>query len=92
MKNKIPKKSEMNFNELVKVIQQINSEFSSQASRAVNVSLTMRNWFIGGYIHEYEMHGSDRADYGEKLLGNLAQNLKHISNCNIFYRKVLFLQ
>lgn len=42
----------------------------------------MRNWLIGFYIHEYELKGSDRAGYGEKLLENLAQNLKDLSNCN----------
>jgi hypothetical protein len=27
--------------------------------------LTLRNWLIGYYIAEYELQGSDRADYGD---------------------------
>ncbi len=60
MKHEINKKQEMNFNSLVAAIQQVHHELSAQASRAVNVSLTMRNWFIGCYIAEYELHGADR--------------------------------
>lgn len=72
------KKSEINFNNLVEVIQQIHKELAQQASYAVNVSLTLRNWMIGGYIHKYELLGSDRAKYGDKLIEKLAQSLGHI--------------
>ena len=72
------KKSEINFNKLVEVIQQIHKELAQQASYAVNVSLTLRNWMIGGYIHKYELLGSDRAKYGDKLIEKLAQSLGHI--------------
>ena len=72
------KKSEINFNSLVEVIQQIHKELAQQASYAVNVSLTLRNWLIGGYIHKYELLGSDRAKYGDKLIEKLAQSLGHI--------------
>jgi len=72
------KKNEINFNNLVEVIQQIHKELAQQASCAVNVSLTLRNWMIGGYIHKYELLGSDRAKYGDKLIEKLAQSLGHI--------------
>ena len=72
------KKSEINFNNLVEIIQQIHKELAQQASYAVNVSLTLRNWMIGGYIHKYELLGSDRAKYGDKLIEKLAQSLGHI--------------
>ena len=36
------KKSEINFNSLVEVIQQIHKELAQQASYAVNVSLTLQ--------------------------------------------------
>lgn len=49
--------------------------FSEQASRAVNVSLTLRNWVIGYYISEFELNGKDRAKYGENLLGEIAKEL-----------------
>ncbi|MDR4496456.1 MAG: DUF1016 N-terminal domain-containing protein [Candidatus Scalindua sp.] len=64
---------------LINAIQNINDELSIQASRAVNVSLTLRNWILGFYIVEYELHGSGRAKYGEKLIEVLAQSLSDIS-------------
>src|SRR5439155_6724792 len=53
-----------------------HDEMASRASRAVNVALTLRNWAIGLYIHEYEQNGADRAQYGEQLLEQLAQRLQ----------------
>src|SRR3990167_1024426 len=77
-------KKHLDFKNLVASIQQIHSELSSNASRAVNISLTLRNWFIGCYIAEYELNGADRAGYGEKLLNALSKELMNlgISNCN----------
>ena len=45
-------------------------------------SLTLRNWFIGHHIAEYELQGADRAVYGEQLLAELATALRgeHVSN------------
>ncbi len=63
------------FKDLVQAIRRIHDHLSAHASQAVNVSLTLRNWLIGGYIAEYELNGSDRAAYGEKLLVSLAQTL-----------------
>jgi DUF1016 N-terminal domain len=62
----------------------VHSEPAAQASRAVNVSLTLRNWLIGSYIAEYELLGKDRANYGEKLLDSLATELSvlNVSNSN----------
>jgi predicted nuclease of restriction endonuclease-like (RecB) superfamily len=76
------KKNLLNFKTLVKSIQNINTELTKRASSAVNISLTLRNWLIGGYIAEYELNGSDRAKYGDKLLSLLEKSLQHISNCN----------
>ena len=67
---------------LAEAIHRIDGELSTQASRAVNVSLTLRNWLIGCYIAEYELNGEDRAVYGEKVLSELAKHLNGVSNCN----------
>ena len=39
---------------------------------------------IGLYIAEFELHGADRATYGDKLLSELSDTLNglQISNCN----------
>lgn len=61
---------------LVAAIEQAHGNAQRQAVQAVNVALTLRNWLIGYHIVEYEQHGSDRAQYGERLLDNLSQDLR----------------
>lgn len=78
----VPSTDKMDFKRLVDAIRQAHENLTAQASRAVNVSLTLRNWLIGYYIAEYELNGADRAVYGEKVLSELASQLSDISNCN----------
>jgi predicted nuclease of restriction endonuclease-like (RecB) superfamily len=68
----------MKFESLVSTIEQTHQHFQQQAVRAVNISLTVRNWLIGYYISEFELKGSDRANYGDKLFDTLADRLKSI--------------
>ncbi len=68
----------LNFKNLVDSIRHIHVELSTQASRAVNVSLTLRNWLFGCYIAEYELRGADRATYGEGLLKKLSEELQRL--------------
>jgi len=77
-------KHEWDFGKLVGFIRHAHEELAAQAGRAVNLSLTMRNWLIGAYIAEYELSGADRASYGDSLLTELAKRLTelNISNCN----------
>ena len=77
-------KHEWNFEKLVGTIRQAHAELAAQAGRAVNISLTLRNWLFGCYIAEYELNGLDRANYGDRLLTELANRLTelNISNCN----------
>ncbi len=72
----------LNFDSLVTVIKQAHDQLAAQAGKAVNISLTLRNWLIGAYIAEYELHGQDRAIYGDNLLHDLAERLNGVSNCN----------
>src|SRR5690606_30123953 len=62
------------------------------AVKAVNIHITLRNWLTGFYIVEFEQNGSDRAEYGVKLLDNLAKNIgvkglsaPELSRCRQFY-------
>lgn len=73
----------MGFEKLVSNIRQVHDELAAQADRAVNISLTLRNWLIGCYIQEYELHGADRAAYGEELLSKLSVELDkvNVSTC-----------
>jgi len=77
-----PKKN-LTFDGLVDSIKEVDLQLEKQASKAVNISLTLRNWFIGMYITEYELHGADRAGYGENLFNALAAKLAqyNVSGC-----------
>ena len=66
----------MNFEKLVQAITEIHRQTRGAAAKAVNVALTYRNWLIGSYIHEYELKGEDRAEYGKQLIVRLARSLR----------------
>lgn len=72
------------FSALVTNIRQVHEQCAAHATRAVNISLTFRNWLIGAHIHHYELQGADRATYGDKLLHKLAEQLTlgKVSNCD----------
>lgn len=87
-------KKKPTFGDLVKSIAQIHEQMAGQATKAVNISLTLRNWLMGMHIAEYELRGSDRAIYGESMMSELAKQLQKqkVSNCNRreLYRYVQF--
>ncbi len=66
----------IDFEHLVAAVEQAHTALADQAARAVNISLTLRNWLIGYHIREYEQSGADRSTYGEKLLDSLAARLQ----------------
>ena len=86
MTNSLPqqdnKHPNLTFDTLALSIRQLHEHFSAKAKHAVNLALTLRNWFIGFYIAEYQMNGADRAKYGDKVVSILAESLKDISNCH----------
>ena len=65
----------MNFKELIKSLFTVNRELKEQSLNAVNISLTLRNWFFGFYIVEFEQSGKDRAEYGKSLLGSISNEM-----------------
>ncbi|MDR2205999.1 MAG: DUF1016 N-terminal domain-containing protein, partial [Flavobacteriaceae bacterium] len=83
----------MIFNQLTTNIRKTNDTLRSFAGKAINQSLTVRNWLIGFYIVEFEQKGEDRAKYGEKLLQSLAKELneKSLSYGNIKMYRQFFL-
>lgn len=78
----------MNFSSLIHSIRNTHETLYLEAVKAVNTSLTLRNWLIGFYIVEYEQNGEDRAAYGKKLIEKLAQQLEikglGLRNLNLF--------
>ena len=80
------------FDKLVESTRSIHNATAGWAKSAVNQSLTVRNWMIGCYIVEYEQNGNDRAEYGVRLLENLAERLSikgldrsMLNLCRLFY-------
>ena len=63
------------FESVVGAILNIHSECIKHAERAVSVGVTLRNWVIGLYIFEYEQRGSDRAQYGARVLDVISTRL-----------------
>ncbi|HWM66437.1 MAG TPA: PDDEXK nuclease domain-containing protein [Steroidobacteraceae bacterium] len=82
------KGEQLNFTGLVEAIRQVHEHCVSQAGKAINVSLTLRNWVIGYYILEYEQRGADRADYGERLLESLSDRLQHVGMSRVEPREL----
>jgi hypothetical protein len=86
----------MDYEQLVKAIDSASQALLSRAAKAVNQALVVRNWLIGAHLLEFEQSGQDRAKYGERLLSNLAGDLKArglkglgismLKNCRQFYR------
>ena len=80
------------YDKLVESTRSIHNATAGWAKSAVNQSLTVRNWIIGCYIVEYEQNGNDRAEYGVRLLENLAERLSikgldrsMLNLCRLFY-------
>jgi hypothetical protein len=71
-------KRKNNFEELVNSISYAHEVLQGYASKSINQFLSLRNWLFGYYIVEYEQNGEDRAKYGENLIANITQKVKHI--------------
>ena len=65
----------MKIDNLIINIKSLDLRLKTDAAQAVNQALTIRNWCIGYYIVEYEQRGEDRAEYGSKLIQNIAVRL-----------------
>jgi len=72
-KNSSLKKQDYSY--LVSGIQTLLEEARRQAVRSVNAILTATYWEIGRRIVQFEQGGKVRAEYGEAILENLAQDL-----------------
>jgi len=86
----------MDFEQLVSQISSLHAQVAAQASKAVNLGLTLRNWLIGAHIQEFERNGEDRSRYGERLFEDLAGRLLEsgVPSCDRrqLYRYVDFYQ
>ncbi len=78
----------LTFEGLVAAIGQAHVVLAQQATKAVNISLTLRNWSIGFYIAEFELQGANRAAYGDRLILELATALRAQNVSNVSRRQL----
>ena len=67
--------SQAAYQQLIDSITSLWGEAKAKAITAVNTALLDANWQTGKYIVEYEQAGKQRAEYGKRLLINLAKDL-----------------
>ena len=66
----------MDFQTLTNQLLHTHEAMQKRAGSAVNMAHTIRNWFFGHYIVEYEQNGKDYAEYGSRLLYRVSEMLK----------------
>ena len=66
----------MNLEKLVTELRDLDSSLKRHVAQSANVGLTLRNWLVGAYIVEFEQSGEARAEYGAKLIHELAETLQ----------------
>lgn len=60
---------------LVRTIGLVHEQLTLRAKKAINIGLTLSNWLIGYHIDEYQLKGADRAQYGDRLVEVLSEEL-----------------
>lgn len=82
----------MNLKQLVTELRDLNRSLKSQVAQSANMGLTLRNWLVGAYIVEFEQNGEERAEYGTKLIQELAKalqlkglNARTLADCRLFH-------
>jgi hypothetical protein len=65
----------IDFTGLVAAFRHTDAALADQAVKAVNISLTLRNWCFGCYLAEFEQRGADRAQYGARLMEEVSSRL-----------------
>jgi len=76
------------FEGLVSAIAQAHDHLAEQAAKAVNISLTLRNWLVGHHIQAYEQGGTDRAEYGAQLLDRVSARLAQVGLTGVAARSL----
>lgn len=81
---------------LVSAIEGLVADARSGLAAAMNAIMLQTYWRTGGYIVEYEQHGTDRAAYGEGLMRRLARDLafrlgRGFAHSNLHYMRKFYL-
>lgn len=89
--------SKIQYKRLVKDIGILLAEGRRKAFRAVDSILVKTYWQIGRRIVEHEQEGAEKAEYGSRLLTDLARDLKvdygrGFSKSNIYLMRLFYLK
>jgi predicted nuclease of restriction endonuclease-like (RecB) superfamily len=84
------------YNALIGQIAGLLQQGRQRAAYAVNTVLVQTYWQIGKYIVEFEQGGSEKSEYGSKLLDRLSKDLtamygKGFSRTNLVYIRKLYI-
>jgi predicted nuclease of restriction endonuclease-like (RecB) superfamily len=77
------------YQQLKQTISQLLLQGRQQAVQHINNLLVHTYWQIGKHIVEFEQQGNERAEYGSKLLNQLAKDLKEAHGKGFSRRNVL---
>lgn len=84
----------LTFDGLVEQIQQTLAAGRARAEEAVDMERARTYWEAGRWIHIYELKGEDRAEYGERLIPNLAKRVGLstgvVQDMHLFYRTSIY--
>ncbi len=85
------------YNKLLSKIGNTFTQAKENATISINVELVKAYWNIGSYIVKYEQKGKIKADYGDKLILQLSQDLKlkygkGFSKSNLVYMRLFFIK
>jgi predicted nuclease of restriction endonuclease-like (RecB) superfamily len=73
---------------LVAAFRQTDAALAAHATKAVNISLTLRNWCFGFYMAEFEQNGTDRAQYGARLVDEVSARLSQAGLASVAPRSL----
>ena len=84
------------YDEILSDVVRVLDESRSAAARSINTVITATYWFIGRRMVEHEQKGEDRAEYGERLVTQLARDLtarfgRGFSHRNLFQMRAFYL-
>lgn len=75
MTTELSKKEQPKYEHLLNDTCQIIEDARQIAYRAINNTLTIRNWYLGERIAQEELGGATRAEYGKRVVEQLADDL-----------------
>lgn len=87
--------NDSDYQNLLQVISQTFLQNKQKTIKTINTNLTLTYWEVGKHIVEYEQNGKIKAEYGKKVLVQLAKDLKPLvdkgfSRSKLVYARLLY--